>query len=95
MCEAKPNSVFSSSDIESREVLTNRGKKKISTFFSKLFDMWSHYYFRKKDGFQGDPILLVTTTVYTMKVISLPKVLKPTNERTYSHRPACVFKVLK
>lgn len=34
ICEAEPNSVFSSSDIEAKEVLTNRGKKKkMAPFF--------------------------------------------------------------
>lgn len=53
MCESEPNSVFSGSDVESKEVLTSRSekKKKVGTSFGKLFDMCDHYYFRKKSGF--------------------------------------------
>lgn len=95
MCEAKPNSVFSFSDVESKEGLTQGWKKKVDTFFGE----WDPYYFRKQNGFlwqnQSSLPTITTTTTYIQKIITLLKVLKPTNEKEMSSRTAYVSKILK
>lgn len=70
MFEADPNSVLSSSDVESKEMLTSRGKKKKKCWHF-FFGKWDHH-FRKQNSFPWQT------------QSSLPTTTSSTNATTYT-----------